>query len=435
MRELRGLLVGDLLRLGSPHGAPRRVPARNDDVRSILLEARTHTSTARARAPFSRACLHMIVARPWFPHQAPRARRRRPRHRGGRRGGGGGRRRGRRFVVVLERARGSVRRRGRQQPRHHGQVSLALQERGARRRSAAGAARAARRTAPRSRRPRPRRRGSAGAPTTPIGAARTTARTRRARPRHRALVRRPQLPHLREPLARADVRSHGARRPAAAGRPAQAPAARPARHRAAAEPRLRRLRRGALTFPPTYKYIPGQNRYDRRPEKKMRCPAWCDRVLWRGRAARARRRRRARPTRARPSSSATTGASRSSSRTLPVLSVFDVRVRHIDEAARARVCGEVAAAAAATRRPALVALDAPPAGGAASAGDYAATAPSTRSSPGSRSPRRRARAPADVGRRRGRARPPPRGSRSPACRTGSRSPPRAARSRTATTCR
>ena len=38
---------------------------------------------------------------------------------------------------------------------------------------------------------------------------------------------------------------------------------------------------GALTFPPTYKYIPGQNRYDRRPEKKMRCPAWCDRVLWR----------------------------------------------------------------------------------------------------------------------------------------------------------
>jgi len=36
-----------------------------------------------------------------------------------------------------------------------------------------------------------------------------------------------------------------------------------------------------LTFPPTYKYQPGTNLYERRPEKKLRCPAWCDRVLWR----------------------------------------------------------------------------------------------------------------------------------------------------------
>ena len=39
----------------------------------------------------------------------------------------------------------------------------------------------------------------------------------------------------------------------------------------------------ATTFPPTYKYIPNTNNYDRRPEKKNRCPAWCDRVLWRTR--------------------------------------------------------------------------------------------------------------------------------------------------------
>ncbi|KAI9918453.1 hypothetical protein PsorP6_011959 [Peronosclerospora sorghi] len=38
---------------------------------------------------------------------------------------------------------------------------------------------------------------------------------------------------------------------------------------------------GALTFPPTYKFQAGTSRYDRRPEKKLRAPAWCDRVLWR----------------------------------------------------------------------------------------------------------------------------------------------------------
>lgn len=41
---------------------------------------------------------------------------------------------------------------------------------------------------------------------------------------------------------------------------------------------------GELTFAPTYKYIAGQDIYDQRPEKKMRCPAWCDRVLWKVRA-------------------------------------------------------------------------------------------------------------------------------------------------------
>lgn len=38
---------------------------------------------------------------------------------------------------------------------------------------------------------------------------------------------------------------------------------------------------GLLTFPPTYQYIAGLDEYDRRKDKKMRCPAWCDRILWR----------------------------------------------------------------------------------------------------------------------------------------------------------
>ncbi|KAJ1428519.1 hypothetical protein B484DRAFT_67179 [Ochromonadaceae sp. CCMP2298] len=38
---------------------------------------------------------------------------------------------------------------------------------------------------------------------------------------------------------------------------------------------------GPLNFPPTYKFIPGTEEYDQRAEKKMRVPAWCDRVLWR----------------------------------------------------------------------------------------------------------------------------------------------------------
>ncbi|CAM9459993.1 unnamed protein product [Choristocarpus tenellus] len=37
---------------------------------------------------------------------------------------------------------------------------------------------------------------------------------------------------------------------------------------------------GPLAFPPTYKYIPGTNKLDQRPGKKVRCPSWCDRVLW-----------------------------------------------------------------------------------------------------------------------------------------------------------
>jgi inositol polyphosphate 5-phosphatase INPP5B/F len=37
---------------------------------------------------------------------------------------------------------------------------------------------------------------------------------------------------------------------------------------------------GKLDFPPTYKYQPGTDVYEQRPDKKLRAPAWCDRILW-----------------------------------------------------------------------------------------------------------------------------------------------------------
>lgn len=35
-----------------------------------------------------------------------------------------------------------------------------------------------------------------------------------------------------------------------------------------------------INFMPTYKYQPGTSVYERRPEKKLRAPAWCDRILY-----------------------------------------------------------------------------------------------------------------------------------------------------------
>ena len=35
-----------------------------------------------------------------------------------------------------------------------------------------------------------------------------------------------------------------------------------------------------ISFQPTYKFQPGTNLYEKRPDKKRRFPAWCDRILW-----------------------------------------------------------------------------------------------------------------------------------------------------------
>lgn len=37
---------------------------------------------------------------------------------------------------------------------------------------------------------------------------------------------------------------------------------------------------GEINFLPTYKYQPGTDSYEKRPDKKLRAPAWCDRILW-----------------------------------------------------------------------------------------------------------------------------------------------------------
>ena len=43
---------------------------------------------------------------------------------------------------------------------------------------------------------------------------------------------------------------------------------------------LKGFEEGALSFPPTYKFQAGTSVYEKRPEKKLRAPAWCDRILY-----------------------------------------------------------------------------------------------------------------------------------------------------------
>ncbi|KAG6587362.1 Inositol polyphosphate 5-phosphatase [Phytophthora cinnamomi] len=47
---------------------------------------------------------------------------------------------------------------------------------------------------------------------------------------------------------------------------------------------LKGFQEGPLSFPPTYKFQAGTSEYEKRPEKKLRAPAWCDRVLWRAKS-------------------------------------------------------------------------------------------------------------------------------------------------------
>ena len=42
---------------------------------------------------------------------------------------------------------------------------------------------------------------------------------------------------------------------------------------------------GQIEFEPTYKYQPGTDLYEARSDKKLRAPAWCDRVLWKENSA------------------------------------------------------------------------------------------------------------------------------------------------------
>jgi len=45
---------------------------------------------------------------------------------------------------------------------------------------------------------------------------------------------------------------------------------------------FKHFKEGVIHWPPTYKYQPGTNLYERREDKKKRAPAWCDRVQWIG---------------------------------------------------------------------------------------------------------------------------------------------------------
>lgn len=45
---------------------------------------------------------------------------------------------------------------------------------------------------------------------------------------------------------------------------------------------FKKFKEGAIEFAPTYKYTPGTNKYERREDKKVRLPAWCDRIQWIG---------------------------------------------------------------------------------------------------------------------------------------------------------
>jgi len=72
-------------------------------------------------------------------------------------------------------------------------------------------------------------------------------------------------------------------------------------------------------FEPTYKFQPKTSLYERRPDKKFRAPAWCDRILWHARDWAGVKQR---------SYEATMTLEISDHK--PVSSVFDVRVKAVE---------------------------------------------------------------------------------------------------------
>lgn len=91
--------------------------------------------------------------------------------------------------------------------------------------------------------------------------------------------------------------------------------------------RLRQFSEGPIAFAPTYKYDRGSDTYD--TSDKRRCPAWCDRVLWRSRE----------PARVRQLHYRRWEADVSDHR--PVSAAFEIMVKSVDQEGRARVKAEV----------------------------------------------------------------------------------------------
>ena len=88
---------------------------------------------------------------------------------------------------------------------------------------------------------------------------------------------------------------------------------------------------GTVTgFVPTYKYQVGTDELDQRPEKKMRAPAWCDRVLWTS----------SDPARVALTKYASYGALRMSDHK-PVYATFDVDVKRLVVPELRRVLNEI----------------------------------------------------------------------------------------------
>ena len=106
---------------------------------------------------------------------------------------------------------------------------------------------------------------------------------------------------------------------------------------------------GQLSFPPTYKYQAGTSIYEQRPEKKLRAPAWCDRVLWRVAPGIDVRHVR----------QLYYGAVEEllSSDHKPVHALFEVAVRRVDRDARVAVIGDITRALDAMENRAMPRLD------------------------------------------------------------------------------